>query len=186
MDYRRFEKEFLRLAFTTTAELTPASMAFFTGITIDEAERHMQRLVSHGVLELGSDEEGHIKYVMPDRPAEPYTPVQHAVMTGAPVPYPDPPTIAPPRAIVVRDQSRALVAEVTPGQAVASMFLNAMVCPGIGSLVGGKTRAGIAQLSLFLVGLPLVVVAIGLPMIVAAWTWGIATGAQLIAEARNP
>jgi hypothetical protein len=73
--------------------------------------------------------------------------------------------------------------EVTPGQATAGMFLNAMVCPGIGSLVGGKTRAGLAQLALFLVGLPLVVVAIGLPMIIAAWTWGVATGAQLIAEA---
>jgi TM2 domain-containing membrane protein YozV len=65
------------------------------------------------------------------------------------------------------------------------MFLNAMVCPGVGSLVGGKTGTGLAQLSLFLVGLPLAVITVGLPLMLAAWVWGIATGAQLIAEARD-
>lgn len=179
MEYRRFEREFLRLAFTTSIELSPSSLAFFTGITIDEAEQHMQRLITHGVLELTSDDDGHLKYVMPDRPTAPL------IRDGAPLPYPDAPMCAPPRAIVVRDLRGTAMADVSPGQAVASMFLNAMVCPGVGSLVGGKTRAGIAQLSLFLVGIPLVVVAIGLPMIVAAWTWGIATGAQLIAEAQT-
>ena len=65
------------------------------------------------------------------------------------------------------------------------MFLDAMVCPGVGSLVGGRAAAGLARPSLFLIGIPLVVVAVGLPRIVAAWTWGIATGAQLIAESRS-
>jgi len=183
MDYRQFERAFLRLAFTTPIELTPASVAFYTGCSIEDAERHMQRLVSHGVLELTSDDDGHIKYSMPDRPNEPVTPLW---IDGMPPPYPDPPRIAPPRAIVVRDLRGVALDAPTPSQAVAAMFLNAMVCPGVGSLVGGKTRTGLAQLSLFLVGIPLVVLAIGLPMIVAAWTWGIATGAQLIAEARTP
>jgi TM2 domain-containing membrane protein YozV len=196
VEYRRFEQEFLRLAFTTSVELTPSALAFFTNISIRQTEAYMERLVSQGVLELASDEDGHVHYVMPDRPTQPI-----AVELGepgvepawsvrgaapAPPPYPDPPALAPPRAIVVKTlRTPAPPSDVTPGQAVAAMFLNAMVCPGIGSMVGGKTRAGLAQLSLFLVGIPLIVVAVGLPMIVASWTWGIATGAQLIAEARS-
>lgn len=188
MDYRRFEQEFLRLAFTTSIELTPSALAFFCNVSIDEAESHMQRLVSLGVLELTSDEDGHMKYAMPDRPDKPLpvVPSRPGSVASMPAPYPDPPQLAPPRAIVVRDLNRAALAPVTPSQAVAAMFLNAMVCPGVGSLVGGKTKAGLAQLSMFLVGIPLIVVAIGLPMIVAAWTWGVATGAQLIAEAKQP
>jgi hypothetical protein len=194
MEYRRFEQEFLRLAFTTPVDLTPAALAFFTGISIAEAEKHMQRMAANGILELGSDDEGHLRYVMPDRPKEPLAVAgsrslhrtERALVTVAEGTHPHLPAAPqrPPRAIVVRDLHRDL-AEVSPGQAVASMFLNAMVCPGVGSIVGGKTRTGLAQLSLFLVGIPLVVVAVGLPMIVAAWTWGIATGAQLIAEART-
>jgi hypothetical protein len=42
-----------------------------------------------------------------------------------------------------------------------------------------------AQLSLFLLGLPLAFVAVGVPLMLAAWVWGIATGAQLISEARE-
>jgi len=184
MEYRRFEREFLRLAFTTPIELTPSALAFCTGCPIAEAEEHMQRLVSHDVLELTSDDNGHLRYVMPDRPDKPFVTDPD---DGAPPPYPDPPRCAPPRAILVRDLSgTALDDPPTPGQAVSAMFLNAMVCPGVGSMVGGKTGVGLAQLSLFLIGIPLAVLAIGLPMIVAAWTWGIATGAQLIAESRNP
>ena len=94
---------------------------------------------------------------------------------------------APAQAIVVRGFAPMAwePRRVGSGQAVASMFLNAMVCPGVGSLVGGKTGTGLAQLSLFLVGLPLAVITVGLPLMLAAWVWGIATGAQLIAEARD-
>jgi len=178
MEYRRFEKEFLRIAFTTPIELTPSSMAYLLGVTVAEADGHMRRLIDVGVLELTSDHEGHLKYEMPDRPDLPI------LIDDGPPPYPGLPMRAPPRAIVVRNPKRHALTQISPGQATASMFLNAMVCPGIGSLVGGKTRAGIAQLTMFLVGIPLVVVAIGLPLIVASWTWGVATGAQLIAEAQ--
>lgn len=187
MDYRDFEQALLRIAFTTRVDLSPAALAFFTGTSVAEAEEHMQRLVSLGVLEVSTDDHGHTRYAMPDRPEEPVPPM---ILEDRPPAVPlAPGRKAPPRAIVVRTlhtPSRSATAgPITPGQAVSAMFLNAMVCPGVGSLVGGQTRAGLAQLSLFLLGIPLVLVAIGLPMVVAAWTWGIATGAQLIAEARS-
>lgn len=179
MEYRRFEAEFLRIAFTTPIELTPSSLAYLLRVPVEQADQHMRRLVDLGVLELTSDDEGHLEYEMPDRPDRPI------LRDDAPPPYPELPPLAPPRAIVVRSSGSRAMTPITRNQATASMFLNAMVCPGVGSLVGGKTRAGIAQLSLFLVGIPLVVVAIGLPLIVASWTWGVATGAQLIAEAQT-
>lgn len=194
MQYRQFEREFLRLAFTTDIELSPASLAFVTGVPVSEATEHMNTLVSSGVLELSSDEEGRLSYTMPDRPEEPMS-IDDPALIGlqevsvellAPG-VPPPGEAGPPQAMVVR-RLRPLAWDPPPvssGQAVASMFLNALVCPGVGSLVGGRTGAGMAQLSLFLLGLPLAFIAIGVPLMLAAWVWGIATGAQLISEARE-
>lgn len=188
MKFRQFEREFLRVAFTTSVELSPASLAFVASIPVREAEQHMQTLVSHGVLELTSDDEGHLEYNMPDRPAQPMA-LDDPALVGL-TEVVTRPVIGPhgaSQALVVRRMSPAVWhgSAVSSGQAVASMFLNAMVCPGVGSLVGGKTATGLAQLTLFLVGLPLAVVTIGLPMMLAAWVWGVATSAQLIAEARD-
>lgn len=198
MEYRQFEREFLRLAFTTSLDLSPSALAFATRRPIAEVEKHMQRLIAQGVLEVSSDDDGHLRYVMPDRPPKPLDDeianlgglrvmVAEHVGDGPPPPYPDPPFVAPPRAVVVHRVGVATLQadEVTHGQAVAAMLLNAMVCPGVGSIVGGRVRTGLSQLSLFLLGLPLIVVAIGLPMIVAAWIWGLTTGAQLLTEARG-
>jgi TM2 domain-containing membrane protein YozV len=196
MQYRQFEREFLRLAFTTDIELTPSSLAFITGITVREATEHLNALVSAGVLELASDDDGRISYDMPDRPDEPMS-IDDPALVGlqdvsvellAPGQVtPNGEHVAPPQAMVVR-RLRPLMWDPPPvssGQAVASMFLNALVCPGVGSLVGGRTGAGMAQLSLFLLGLPLAFIAVGVPLMLAAWVWGIATGAQLISEARD-
>ena len=198
MEFRQFEREFLRLAFTSSIDLSPASLAFVTGISVREAEEHMQALVSQGVLELTSDDEGHLLYTMPDRPANPMS-LDDPALCGPRLTPSGPPALfagaspdvgatpRPPQSLARR--SLAPVAwqprRISSGQAVASMFLNAMVCPGVGSLVGGKTGTGLAQLCLFLVGLPLAVIAVGLPLVLGAWVWGIATGAQLIAEARD-
>ena len=192
MEFRQFEREFLRLAFTSSIDLSPASLAFVTGIPVREAEKHLQVLVSQGVLELTSDDDGHLVYLMPDRPTRPMA-LDDPALAGPRLTASGraldlgPTSLRPPHALVRRDLTPAVwqPRRAGSGQAVASMFLNAMVCPGVGSLVGGKTGTGLAQLSLFLIGLPLAVIAVGVPLVVGAWVWGIATGAQLIAEARD-
>jgi hypothetical protein len=196
VEFRQFEREFLRLAFTSSIDLSPASLAFVTGISVREAEKHMQALVSQGVLELTSDDDGHLTYAMPDRPSAPLA-LDDPALAGPRISPSGPalgalspplsPAIRPGHALALRPAAPCSwePRRVGSGQAVASMFLNAMVCPGVGSLVGGKTGTGLAQLSLFLVGLPLAVIAVGLPLVLGAWVWGIATGAQLIAEARD-
>lgn len=180
VEFRQFERELLRLAFTTSIELSPSSLAFFANCSVAEAERHMQAMVDQGVLELESDDEGRLRYRMPDRPAEPMH-VEDPALWGYP------PSLPPARALMTQGGLPTVwePEPVRPGQAVAALFLNAMVCPGVGSMVGGKTGTGMAQLMLFLVGLPLAVITVGLPLMLAAWVWGIATGAQLVAESRE-
>jgi len=73
-----------------------------------------------------------------------------------------------------------------PSQAIAivALILNIIILPGLGSLIGGKTKEGVWQLVLVLVGIPLSIILIGIPMIVAGWIWGIVTGVKLIQESQ--
>ena len=70
--------------------------------------------------------------------------------------------------------------------AIVALVLNAVIypLPGIGSLVGGKVRAGIWQLALGIIGDLLFVFWIGIPIWLVAWVWGVITGAKLIQEAQ--
>jgi hypothetical protein len=186
VDYRQFEKEFLRLAFTTDIELSASALAFVTDIPIADAEKYLRRLVDQGTLELGSDSDGNLKYEMPDRPQRPLR-LDHPALVGSQVVSTEiiAELGAASRALVARRvQPVALTkAKPTTGQAMVPLVLNAALCPGLGSMVGGKTGVGIAQLALFLVGLPLVALTVGLPLIIGSWMWGLATGGQLALEA---
>ncbi len=70
--------------------------------------------------------------------------------------------------------------------AIISVVLNFLVIPGLGSLIGGKTKPGILQIILFLIG------AIGTYffynlfgiIVLIAWIWGVVTGIKMIQEAR--
>ena len=64
--------------------------------------------------------------------------------------------------------------------AIVGLILNIVILPGLGSLIGGEKKAGIWQLVLFIVGIPLSIVLIGIPMIMAAWIWGIVTGVKMV------
>ena len=70
--------------------------------------------------------------------------------------------------------------------AIISVILNFLVIPGLGSLIGGKTKPGVWQMILFLIG------AIGTYffynlfgiVVFVAWIWGVVTGIKMIQEAR--
>lgn len=78
---------------------------------------------------------------------------------------------------------------VTQGMAIAALVLNILIWPGLGSLVAGR-QVGWAQGFLALGGLILLLTIIlffvGIPMMIAAWIWGLVTGIQLIQEAGAP
>lgn len=82
-----------------------------------------------------------------------------------------------------KNSSKSSGYEVNKALAIVALILNIFV-PGIGSLVGWKTKEGVLQLVLFLVGVPLIYLWIGYPMVLIAWVWGIITGIKLITEAK--
>ncbi len=71
--------------------------------------------------------------------------------------------------------------------AIVGLVLNMFVLPGLGSLVAGKTRAGIWQLVLLFFGILLIMsligIIVGVPLIIASWIWGIVTGVKAIEAA---
>lgn len=69
MDYVSFERRLLRLMFRTNAPLTPVHVAYYLDMPISEARGHLDHMVSLGILELDSDDAGHLMYNYPLRPA---------------------------------------------------------------------------------------------------------------------
>lgn len=73
---------------------------------------------------------------------------------------------------------------LTKGVAIAAFILNVLI-PGLGSLIGRRTKEGAAQVILFAVGIPLVFIYfMGVPLIIGAWIWGLVTGIKMIKEAK--
>lgn len=69
------------------------------------------------------------------------------------------------------------------GLAIVALILNILILPGLGSLIAGKTQAGIWQLVLAILGFVLSFILIGIPLLIVAYIWGIVTGVRLIQEA---
>lgn len=71
--------------------------------------------------------------------------------------------------------------------AIVALILNILVIPGLGTLIGGRTNEGLAQLGLIVVGFVLIFTIILIPIsivaFIAAWIWGIVSGVQLISAA---
>ena len=72
--------------------------------------------------------------------------------------------------------------KVSEALAIVCLVLNILILPGLGSLIGRKTTAGVWQLVLFIIGIPLAFILIGIPMMIAGWIWGIVTGVQIVRE----
>ncbi len=69
--------------------------------------------------------------------------------------------------------------------AIIALVLNILLLPGVGSIVGRKTKEGIWQLVLFIIGLPLSFILVGIPLVIASWIWGLITGIKLIEESHD-
>ena len=59
------------------------------------------------------------------------------------------------------------------------------VFPGLWAIISSKKHQtnGIIQLIMYVVGIPLCLVFVGIPIMVAAWIWGIVTMANVVKEA---
>jgi TM2 domain-containing membrane protein YozV len=68
MDYVTFERRLLHLMFRSNAPLTPVHVAYYLDVPIAEARAHLDHMVTLGILELDSDDAGHLIYTYPMRP----------------------------------------------------------------------------------------------------------------------
>ena len=66
--------------------------------------------------------------------------------------------------------------------AILVLLLNIIFIPGVGTLLGWKISTGIWQIILSLVGVLLSIILIGIPIVIAAWIWGLVSGIQMIQE----
>ncbi len=71
--------------------------------------------------------------------------------------------------------------------AVIGLLVNILLLPGLGSIIAGRTKTGLWQLLLMVLGvvftLTIIGAIIGIPLMIIAWIWGIVTGVQAIKEA---
>lgn len=68
-------------------------------------------------------------------------------------------------------------------EAIIGLLLNVLILPGLGTTIWGNRKHGIWQLVLAIVGVLLSVVLIGIPLVMAAWIWGLVSGIQMIQNA---
>lgn len=70
--------------------------------------------------------------------------------------------------------------------AIVGLVVNVAFLPGLGTLIAGKTKAGLLQLLLVILGvvlcLTIVGVIIGIPLLIATWVWGIVSCVKIIQE----
>jgi TM2 domain-containing membrane protein YozV len=69
--------------------------------------------------------------------------------------------------------------------AVLGLILN-LIIPGVGSLVIGQTQAGIIQLVLLILSVPLSFVLIGIPLAIAVWVWALVVSVQSFSNYTGP
>jgi hypothetical protein len=139
MEYPTFERRLLRLMFRTNAPLTPVHVAYHLDLPILEARSHLEQLVSMGVLELDSDEAGHIVYSYPMRPPveglpEPRPPRKRRKGIPALVPAVQTGALQPLTPELLWDDRRYSAAAA----AALSFFL-----PGVGQIYSGRVPQGI-------------------------------------------
>jgi len=73
---------------------------------------------------------------------------------------------------------------VSQGIAIVALLVNILILPGLGSIIGGRTKTGVIQLVVAIISIPFMVLIIGIPVFIAMWVWGIITGIQIIQGAK--
>jgi TM2 domain-containing membrane protein YozV len=74
--------------------------------------------------------------------------------------------------------------KISQGLAIVCLLLNIIIMPGIGTLIGGKTREGVWQLVLFWIGIILLIILVGIPLIIISWIWALISGIKLVQESK--
>jgi TM2 domain-containing membrane protein YozV len=160
-----FEVRFLEFAYKTTTTINVPAVAHALRMPTAVVSERLEEMAARDVIQRDVDDEGNIFFLIPGR-AVPHAPAH------------------PPMARVTPPGQLTHVSGPADGTAVAAMVLNVII-PGTGSLIAGRVAIGVVQLVLWIIGVPLSFVVIGLPMALAAWIWSLVTGIQILEESKR-
>jgi TM2 domain-containing membrane protein YozV len=160
-----FEVRFLEFAYQTTATINVPAVAHALRLPTSVVSEKLEDMAARDVILRDTDDEGNLFFAIPGR------------VTSRPAAH-------PPLATVGQHGQLAHVSAPADGTAIAAMVLNVFI-PGSGSLVAGRVSIGVVQLILWIIGIPLSFVLIGLPMVLTAWIWSLVTGIQILEESRR-
>lgn len=74
--------------------------------------------------------------------------------------------------------------QLTSGMAALVIVMN-FVLPGVGTLIGGRTTAGVLQVVFTVLSIPLSFIFVGFPLALAMWIWALVCSIQIASEARD-
>jgi TM2 domain-containing membrane protein YozV len=83
--------------------------------------------------------------------------------------------VVAPGTYAMRSQPAGMV--VAPKNPAVSLIVSFFI-PGVGSMMNGDVGSGIAILVLYIVGIPLAFLLIGIPLMIVAWIWGLVDAYQ--------
>jgi hypothetical protein len=129
------EHRLLDLAYTTDTVITAPVLAFYVPCSIEDAERVLDRLVAESRLQLEVDDDGVIRYVVPNRQR-----------IAAP---------RPPQALV-HPILPSLEARHRPNPVAAALL--SLIVPGAGQLYAGRPGSALAWFVIVTMGYLLLVV----------------------------
>jgi TM2 domain-containing membrane protein YozV len=130
------EHRLLDLAYTTDSTITAPLLAYYTPCSIEDAERVLDRLCTENRISLDVDDEGNLKYTVPNRQrmARPTQP-QFALA----------PMIRP-------------VMDIRPAPNPAAAAVLSMIVPGAGQLYAGRPLSGLSWFVLVTMGYMLLII----------------------------
>jgi hypothetical protein len=130
------EHRLLDLAYTTETIITAPLLAYYAPCSIEDADRVLDRLVAENRISMEVDDDGNIRYIVPNRQklALP-RPAQYALV----------PQIAP-------------VMDLRPPPSPAAAAVLSMIVPGAGHLYAGKPLSGVVWFTLVTMGYLLLII----------------------------
>ncbi|MFH0900814.1 MAG: hypothetical protein V2A73_09320 [Pseudomonadota bacterium] len=156
MEYLAFERRLLRLMFRTNVLLTPVHIAYHLGIAIAEARAHLDTMVEAGILELDSDEAGHLVYSYPLRPDPSLLPDPPHPRRRRKTPRPGTVSLVPTESPTLATQSSSgppasagqlaeldLLDELEPRYSPVAAAALSFFLPGVGQIYSGRVPQGI-------------------------------------------
>ncbi len=67
---------------------------------------------------------------------------------------------------------------------IVGLLVN-LAIPGVGTIIWGNNNRGVIQLVLFLVGIPLSCILVGIPLVAGVWIWALVDGIKKISKSTS-